>query len=102
VVPKEIYQELVRWFEYLPAHQNDEGMFKLSAAHLLEQFGWKGRRSDHVGCWDTQPLCLVHYGGGSTSELVEFANAIVRDVKEHTTITLEPEVRYVDVDMKIH
>ena len=101
VVSDQIYQELIRWFEYLPAHPHGEGMYKLSAAYLLEQFGWKGRRSGAVGCWDTQPLCLVHYGGGSTSDLIEFANTIVRDVKEHTTIILEPEVRCIDVDMKM-
>ncbi len=100
VVPEQVYKELTRWFEYLPAHPHGEGMYKLSAAYLLEQFGWKGRRGEHVGCWDTQPLCLVHYGDGSTSELIAFANTIIEDVKERTTIILEPEVRCIDVELR--
>jgi len=97
VVTHSAYEELVRWFEYLPAHPLDDEHYKISAAYLLEQFGWKGRHEGHVGCWDTQPLCLVHYGGGTTQEFMTFVYEIVRDVKERTTIELEREVRYVDV-----
>jgi UDP-N-acetylenolpyruvoylglucosamine reductase len=37
----------------------------------------------------------VHYGGGTTEELLSFTNSIVEDVKQRTTITLEKEVRIV-------
>ncbi len=98
IVGNDTYKELVRWFEYLPAHPLEDGTYKISAAYLLEEFGWKGKKQHHVGCWDTQPLCLVHYGGGTAHELALFALDIVRDVKERTTIQLECEVRCVGIN----
>jgi len=40
-------------------------------------------------------LVLVHYGHGTSTELLDLARRIVEDVEKNFGITLEPEVRIV-------
>ena len=71
------------------------GCVKVPAAQLIEKAGWKGRRSGNVGVSERHSLVLVHYGGGTSDELLNLARRIVDDVEKHFGITLEPEVRIV-------
>ena len=93
IITKRQYVEVSKWVEGIPVHTLDDGRLKISLAWLLEKFGWKGKRLANVGCWDAQPLVLVHYGGGTAGEFILFAHAIMQDIKERTAIKLEPEVK---------
>ncbi|MBP9760422.1 MAG: UDP-N-acetylmuramate dehydrogenase [Candidatus Pacebacteria bacterium] len=83
--------------EEVPQYVVDETQVKIPAAWILDKFGWKGKRVGQVGCWEAQPLVLVHYGGGTATELILFAYDIVRDVQQRASIRLEPEVQVVGV-----
>jgi UDP-N-acetylmuramate dehydrogenase len=72
------------------------GCVKVPAAQLIEKAGWKGRRSGNVGVSERHALVLVHYGGGTSDELLDLARHIVDDVEKRFGITLEPEVRIVN------
>lgn len=79
----------------VPAHSAGEDLMKIPLAWLLERCGWKGVRRGSFGTWPTQPLCIVHYGGGTTGELALFARDIMHDIKAKTDITIETEVRII-------
>ncbi len=79
----------------IPNHSAENGTVKIPLAWILEKCGWKGVRRGSFGTWPTQPLCIVHYGGGTTGELALFARDIMHDIKAKTAITIEPEVRIV-------
>jgi UDP-N-acetylmuramate dehydrogenase len=68
---------------------------KVAAAQLIEKAGWKGRRFGNVGVSEKHSLVLVHYGHGTSSELLDLARRIVGDVEKKFGITLQPEVRIV-------
>ena len=69
--------------------QND---VKLSAAWLIERAGFpKGTRRDHVGVSSRHALALVHHGGGSANELLDFALEIVEAVRARFGVALRPE-----------
>lgn len=72
---------------------NDE--FKLSAAWLIEQCGWKNRRQGDVGTYSGQPLVLVNYGLATGKDILDFANQIRESVYEKFGINLETEVNIV-------
>jgi UDP-N-acetylmuramate dehydrogenase len=76
----------------VPSYPVDDDHVKVPAAWLLDKFGFKGKRVGAVGCWEGQPLVLVHYGGGTASELILFAYDIVKEVKRRTSLKLATEV----------
>ncbi|GHT21593.1 UDP-N-acetylenolpyruvoylglucosamine reductase [Bacteroidia bacterium] len=79
----------------LPVYAAGEGLQKLSAAWLIEQCGWKGKRSGNVGAYERHPLILVNYGGASGKEVLDFANEIIRSVDEKFGVRMESEVNIV-------
>ena len=67
---------------------------KLAAGWLIEKAGVaKGSRRGGVGVSSKHALALVHHGGGTTTELLEFADEISMRVRDRFGITLEREPR---------
>ncbi|MEI6456683.1 MAG: UDP-N-acetylmuramate dehydrogenase [bacterium] len=66
--------------------------FKIAAAWLIEQCGWKGRRQGDAGVYPNQPLVLVNYGSASGKEILDLASQIRNAVFEKFGIALESEV----------
>lgn len=106
IVSTEILQEIVRRAleRQVVAEENEvprwavaqgeiaEGRVKLSAAWLIERAGWKkGTRSGNVGVSSRHSLALIHHGGGSTRELLAFAESIRASVREQWGVGLEYE-----------
>ncbi len=92
IVTKSHAADIASWLPGVPTFAVDETHVKIPLAWILEQLSWKGVRRGHMGCWEAQPLVVVHYGGGTAAELLLFALAIVDDVRKRTMIELEPEV----------
>ena len=68
---------------------------KIPAAWLIEQCGWRGKRTGNVGVWPLQPLVLVNYGGASGAEIASLADTVKQSVMKKFGIELTPEVMYV-------
>ncbi len=67
---------------------------KLAAGWLIEQSGFdKGLREGAFGLSTRHALALVHHGGGTTEELLAFAERIVLGVQKRFGVTLEREPR---------
>ena len=71
----------------------ESGFYKLAAAWLIEQCGWKGHRETHVGVHSRQALVLIHHGNGTGRELLELAGRIREDVRNRFGVSLEIEPR---------
>lgn len=70
---------------------------KLAAGWLIERAGFeKGMRRGHVGLSTAHALALVHHGGGTTTELLAFADAIRAGVRERFGVDLEREPRLLE------
>lgn len=65
---------------------------KISAAWMIQQSGWKGRREGHVGTYPTQPLVIVNYGDATGREIFETAQAIQWEVERLFEVALDIEV----------
>ena len=71
-------------------------MVKVPAAWLIEQCGWKGRRSGGAAVYDKQPLVIVNYTGDAyPEEIVGLERRIIASVKAKFDIELHPEVEHV-------
>lgn len=93
VIRKSLHREIQGWLDApVPAYRVDEDHVKVPLAWILDRLGWKGKKEGHFGCWEQQPLVLVHYGGGTSGEMVLFAQKIMKDIQKQTTIKIAPEV----------
>ncbi len=80
-------------FPEAPAYQQQgQDGFKVPAAWLIEQCGWKGFREGDAGVHPEQPLVLVNYGKATGKQVVELAEKIRKSVREKFGVDLEPEV----------
>ena len=75
------------------AHANGEQdvLYKVSAARLIDVAGWKGVRRGQVQVWPRQPLVLVNHGGASGRDVLEMARRIRDDVAAKFGVVLELE-----------
>ena len=71
-------------------------LIKVPAAWLIEQCGWKGRRSGGAAVYDKQPLVIVNYTGEAyPEEIIGLERRIVDSVKKKFDIELYPEVEHI-------
>lgn len=82
-------------YPQIPVYEFEKGKYKLSAAWLIEQCGWKGYRQNDVGVYEKQPLVLVNYGTASGEEILDLATRIQQSVRQKFDVELEMEVNIV-------
>ena len=74
----------------LPAWLVDGG-WKIPAARLIEQCGWKGKREGGVGLAPTHAQVLVNYGATDAEEILSFAGRLRAEVESRFALRLEIE-----------
>lgn len=79
-------------FPGIAGRSDGQGNIKLSAAWLIEQCGWKGKRLGNIGVYENHALILVNYGGGQGSDIKKLSEQIQESVASRFGIHLEPEV----------
>ncbi|NYZ64203.1 UDP-N-acetylmuramate dehydrogenase [Luteimonas deserti] len=95
VVPASQAAALVAAHAGIPVFAAGDGLRKLSAAWLIDQCGWKGKRDGDAGVAEGHALVLVNHGGASGAELLALARRIAGSVHLRFGIALEPEPRIV-------
>lgn len=76
----------------IPSFKINDDTYKIAAAWLIEQCGWKGYRKGDAGCYEKQALVLVNYGAATGNEIYSLGQEIRISVKEKFGIALEREV----------
>ena len=73
-----------------------EPLVKVPAAWMIEQCGWKGKRSGGAAVWEKQPLVIVNYTGEAyPEEIIGLEKRIIASVKAKFGVDLHPEVEHV-------
>ena len=73
-----------------------ESLVKIPAAWMIEQCGWKGRRSGGAAVYDKQPLVIVNYTGEAyPEEIIGLEKRIIASVKAKFGVELHPEVEHI-------
>lgn len=76
----------------MPFYYQENHSYKIPAAWLIEQCGWKGKREGDAGVHALQPLVLVNYGSASGEQILALAMQIRESVFTRFGIVLEHEV----------
>ena len=83
-----------------PRWVQEDGRVKTSAAWLMENAGIKkGLTHNGAGVSKKHVLALVNNGSATASDIAELAREVIQIVKSVFGITLEPEVRLVDLSL---
>jgi UDP-N-acetylmuramate dehydrogenase len=88
------FEKLKLHYPQIPGYPTEEGI-KVAAGWLIEQAGWKGRRTGQVGVHEKQALVLVNYGGGTGAEIKQLSIDIQNSIFEKFGISLTPEVNFI-------
>ena len=80
----------------VPHYDLPDGTVKVPAAWMIEQCGWKGRRSGGAAVYDKQPIVIVNYTGEAyPEEIIGLERRIIDSVKAKFSIELHPEVDHI-------
>ncbi|NNE19215.1 MAG: UDP-N-acetylmuramate dehydrogenase [Myxococcales bacterium] len=94
LVEQAISENLVSAVDDVPRYPTEGARVKLAAGWLIEKAGVaKGTRRGAIGVSSKHALALVHHGGGTTAELLAFADEIRARVLDRFGVTLEREPR---------
>ncbi|MEE9255015.1 MAG: UDP-N-acetylmuramate dehydrogenase, partial [Pseudomonadales bacterium] len=74
----------------VPSYSSDSA-WKIPAAWLIEQCGWKGRRCGPVGVWKHHALVIVNHGGATSKDVLALAESIKASVVARFGIELTEE-----------
>ena len=80
----------------VPHYELPDGAVKVPAAWMIEQCGWKGRRSGGAAVYEKQPLVIVNYTGEAyPEEIIGLERRIIASVKDKFGVELHPEVDHI-------
>lgn len=92
IIADEYFKELIEKDPEMPHHRMLDGSYKIPAAWLIEQTGWKGRSHGRSGVSAKHALVLVNLGGAKGADIEELYQLVQEDVNHKFGIYLEPEV----------
>ena len=76
IVGASIFHQLHIVHPNLPAYAQMDGSYKLAAAWLIDQGGWKGFRNGSVGLHSEHALVMVNHGIARACDIMSLANTI--------------------------
>ena len=80
----------------VPHYDLEDGTVKVPAAWMIEQCGWKGRRSGGAAVYEKQPLVIVNYTGDAyPEEIISLEKRVIASVKDRFGVELYPEVEHI-------
>lgn len=91
LVSSEQLECLKQGFPSIVSYPLPSGEYKLAAAWLIDQAGWKGFRNDHVGIHDKQALVIVNHNQGTQTDILSLAKSLQDTVYEKFKVSLEIE-----------
>lgn len=97
VVQRSVYEAIASKSPVEVPHYDLPGdLVKIPAAWLIEQCGWKGRRSGNAAVYDKQPLVIVNATGQALpEEIISLESKIRVSVRERFGIELSAEVEHI-------
>lgn len=94
-VSSSTYESLKKSHSDMPGYPSVNQTVKIPAAWLIEQCGWKGKRTNDAGVHHEQALVLVNFGNATGKEILDLSMLIRSDVYKKFHIKLTPEVNII-------
>jgi UDP-N-acetylmuramate dehydrogenase len=95
VISLTVFSQLQKDYPDIPYFPSSDNRVKLAAGWLLDQAGWKGKRTGDVGTYHKQALVIVNHGKASGLDIYNFSLRIKAAVYHKFGIVLEEEVNII-------
>lgn len=95
IVPQHQANALRAQYPAMPVFAALPGFAKLSAAWLIDQCGWKGKRQGDAAVSSEHALVLVNHGAARGAEILALAREIAASVESRFAVAIEPEPRLI-------
>lgn len=92
LINKNTLENLLKIFPEMNYYEQNLGLYKISAAFLIEKAGWKGKKIGKVSVSDKHSLVLINRDKASGKEVEDFSEFIINDIFVKFQIKLVPEV----------
>ncbi|HCC69669.1 MAG TPA: UDP-N-acetylenolpyruvoylglucosamine reductase [Bacteroidales bacterium] len=89
------YKRLKSEYDSMPYWEIADGIYKVPAAWLIENTGWKGKKLGQAAVHHKHALVLVNMGNASGSEILDLSKKIIQSVQNMFGIKLEREVNVI-------
>lgn len=94
VIDLKQFTSLKEQYPDMPCYEEGDG-FKVPAAWLIEQCGWKGKRMGGAQVYEKQPLVIINANHATAADIVALAQSVVDSVYKQFGIKISPEVNYI-------
>ena len=94
-INKTVFEKLQQSYPDMPHYRLPNNQYKIPAAWLIEQCGWKGKCLGDAGVYQHHALVIVNHGQASGKEIYELSRSIQQSVWDTFNIRLETEVNIV-------
>jgi UDP-N-acetylmuramate dehydrogenase len=84
--------KIIKKFPGIPHFQDKNSHTKFSAAWLIDQCGWKGKRTGDAGVYSKHALILVNYGKASGRDIYDLSEKMKESVYKKFKLLLDREV----------
>jgi UDP-N-acetylmuramate dehydrogenase len=91
IIDKKRYQKISHQYPAVVAYPMANNCYKLAAAWLIDQAGWRGKMVDNICMHENQALVLTNPNGCSTKEVLLFVDKVSESIKKKFGVTLEIE-----------
>lgn len=82
-------------YPLMPFYPEATGKTKIAAGWLIEQCGWKGKKSGSAAVHENQALVLINTGNASGKDIYDLSEKIKQSVYEKFNVELDREVEIV-------
>ena len=89
------FEKLQAEYPSIVSYPLSDNRVKLSAAWLIDNAGWHGKRVGGAAVYHKQCLVLINENGATPSEVIELASQIKKSVYEKYGVEITPEVNYI-------
>ncbi len=95
VVDSSLFEKLQAEYPTIVSYPQPNGCVKLSAAWLIDNAGWHGKRVGGAAVYHKQCLVLINENNATSADVIELASQIKNSVFEKYGVVITPEVNYI-------
>lgn len=92
IIDQEYLDTLLNEYPEMPNHKMLDGNYKIPAAWLIQEAGWKGKSHENAGVSAKHALVLINHGNATGKQISELYQMVQDEVNHKFGIYLEPEV----------